>query len=102
VFKFAFLYLLIRVSLLTLAVGRYALNYSYVLAIPSQAKLAPYEPDRGRQNNPLDIRPAGFCLYSNNRVWEHAVVENHQLCWWQIALASSIAFAIQKSSFVLN
>ena len=44
-------WLLIRVSSLTLAVGRYALNYSYVLAIPSQAKLAPYEPDRGSQKD---------------------------------------------------
>ena len=44
-------------SLLTLAVGRYALNYSYVLAIPSQAKLAPYEPDRGSQK----IRQVSTC-----------------------------------------
>ena len=40
----------IFLRVVTDALGRYALNYSYVLAIPSQAKLAPYEPDRGSHN----------------------------------------------------
>ena len=37
--------------------------------------------------------PRAF-LYSNNREWELAVVRNHQLCWWQIALASNLPFTV--------
>ena len=53
--------LLIRVLSLALAVGRCVLSIIDGLAISSQDKLAPSEPDRASQNNPLDIRPAGFC-----------------------------------------
>ena len=30
---------------------------------------APYEPERGSQNNPLDISPAGFCFLGIDIPW---------------------------------